>query len=266
MKLPKLSLQFSKRQKFVVSALLLSVGMYINEAYTHDIRGIIFGIILSFVTVLFLYLMLREELKGSFHYLLFVLPFLFTLSFTLFNTLVPQRFISRIVLTGIYMLAVYSLFLSYNIFAVSSSKTINLLRSARVVAFVLTLIVLFFFLNVLFSLHLNPFVTAILVFGISFLLNTQSLFTYTLDKQSLPQIFLHSFFISLCLGELSLVLTIWPISATIYSIFLTGIFYTYSGLSHTWIERRLFKGVFWEYLWVGLLVILLLIRFAEWGI
>jgi hypothetical protein len=65
--------------------------------------------------------------------------------------------------------------------------------------------------------------------------------------------------------ELAFALSIWPVSASIYAIFLTGIFYTYSGLSHAWLEKRLFKGILWEYVWVGVLSVLFLLVFSKWG-
>jgi hypothetical protein len=66
--------------------------------------------------------------------------------------------------------------------------------------------------------------------------------------------------------ELSIVLNMWPINASIYAIFITGIFYAYSGLCHAWLEKRLFRGILWEYVWVGFLSVIILIFFSRWGI
>lgn len=256
----------SKRQKFVLAVLFITAGFFVSQMYALNIKGLVVGVVLSFLTVLSMFLILRSDIKGSFYYPILILPFLYTLSFNLFGNLIPPRILSKIIITALYAFGLYSLYLSHNIFALSSIRTINLLRSARGVSFVITLIVLFFFLNVIFSLHLFVLNTTILVFTIVFCLNFQSFWTYILDKNMIKEIILYSFYCSLALAELSLILVVWPISATIYSIFLTGMFYTYSGLSHAWLEKRLFKGVFWEYLWVGFIVILILIRFAEWGI
>lgn len=65
--------------------------------------------------------------------------------------------------------------------------------------------------------------------------------------------------LALCLFELSIVLWFWPSTPTLISLFLTGIFYTIIGLSHAWFDRRLFRGVMWEYIWVGALVFFMLI-------
>ncbi len=254
----------SKRQKFVAGMILLSSGIFISE-YVSGINLIIFSLILSFLTTFILYLSLKEDIKDTFYYPILILPFFFTLSFSLFYPLVPSRLLSRIILTSIFAFGLYSLFLTENIFAVSAIRTITLLRSARIVAFVITIIVLFLLTNIIFSLRLPTYSSHFVIFIITFFLNFQSLWTYSLNREFLAETIFASTMISLSLAELSLILSVWPVDASIYSIFLTGIFYSYSGLTHAWVEKRLFRGVLWEYIWVGFLAILILIFFSRWG-
>ena len=257
-------LSLSKREKFVLSVFFLSLGMFIVEFF--GIKGILFSVFLSLMTDLILYLILKEDIKKTFFYPVFILPFLYTLSFSLFYLLFPSRFISRILLTGIYSFGLYSLFLTQNIFAISSIRTINLLRSARIVSFVITIIILFFLTNVLFSMHISLFLVPVAIFLMVFILNFHSFWFYSLEKKDLKEITVYALLNSFCLTELSVVLAIWPVNSTIYSISLTGIFYSFSGLSHQWFEQRLFKGILWEYVWVGFLSILVLFLFSHWGI
>lgn len=259
------SMHLNKRQKFVLIVFFLSLGLFISEFFT-GINAVLLAVFLSILTDILLYWVLKNDIRGSFFYPIFILPFFYTIAFSFFYSLIPARLLTRIAMTGIYAFGLYSLFLTQNIFAVSGIRTINLLRSARIVSFVLTIIVLFFLFNISFSLRLPFFVLPFLVFIFSFLLNFQSLWSYSLDITQIKETFLSSLLISLALMQLSFVLTIWPVDASIYSLFLTGIFYTYSGLVHAWIERRLFKGVLWEYVWVGFLSILILLVFSKWGI
>lgn len=256
----------TKRQKFVLSIAFFSLLFFLIQPYSDLKMRLGFGIGLAILTVLTLFLILRQELKDTFFYPLLIFPFLYTLSFDLFYALVPPRLIARLIITILYAFGLYSLFLAQNIFVVSASRTINLLRSARVVSFILSLVVFFFFMNIIFSLHLPIFITPLIIFTFTILLNYYAYWIYTLDKKMSSEVFSYSLCNSLVISELSLVLLIWPVNATIYSIFLTGIFYTYSGLSHAWLERRLFKGILWEYVWVGFLSILILLFFARWGI
>ena len=82
----------------------------------------------------------------------------------------------------LFLLGIYSVFLSQNIFIVSGVRTIALLSSARTVSFVITLLSYFFLTNVIFSLHLNLATTTILLAISSFPLIIQSIWNYTLDK------------------------------------------------------------------------------------
>ncbi|MDO8270273.1 MAG: hypothetical protein Q7T54_06420 [Candidatus Levybacteria bacterium] len=258
-------INLNKRQKFVLAVLILSVGVFMSE-YFSGLKLLVASAVLAVATVLFLLLILRKDIKGTFFGPILILPFFFTLAFPFFYALVPERLLSRLIITIIYAFGLYSLFLTQNIFAVSGIRTINLLRSARIVAFVITLLVFYFLVNFVFSLRLPVLLTPLAILPISFFMNIQSLWTYTLDTSQVKAISLFSFIISLCILQLSYVLILWPVNASIYSLFLTGIFYTYSGLCHAWLERRLFKGILWEYVWVGFISVLFLVIFSKWGV
>lgn len=258
-------LHLRKRQLFVLSVLLLSVGLFISE-FVSGPYLLVLSIFLSFCGSLLFYLATRHDLSLSSSYPIFILPFFYTLAFAIFYPLIPARILTRVIMTSLYAFGLYSLFLTQNIFAVSAIRTINLLRSARIVSFVLTIIVLFLLTNVIFSARLPFFISSLLIFFVSCLLGFQSLWTYTLSREMVKQTLVISVLISFCIAQLSLILNIWPINAAIYSIFVTGIFYSYSGLTHVWVEKRLFRNVLWEYVWVGFLAVLILIFFSHWGL
>lgn len=258
-------LNLSKRQKFVFIILLLSSGVWFST-YLSGISLILVSVILSILGMILLYLTLRYDISGTFYYPILILPFFFTISFALFYPLIPARFLTRTILILIYAFGLYSLFLTNNIFAVSAIRTINLLRSARIVSFVLTIVVLFLLTNIVFSQRLPFFVTPIIISVITFLLNFQSLWVYSLSKAFIRESLMSSILIAVALGQLAFILNLWPVTAAIYSIFITGIFYAYSGLTHAWVEKRLFKGILWEYVWVGFLAILILVFFSNWGL
>ncbi len=263
-KLQKL-LSLSKRQRLVLSVFFLSLFFFLLQ-FLADTQLFIATLVLALLTDFVLFLILRKDVKDTFFYPILVLPFFYSLSFPFFYTLVPDRLISQLIITSLYAFGLYSLFLTQNIFAVSAIRTINLLRSARIVSFVLTLLVLFFLFNFAFSLRQFFFISPLLVFAIALFMSFESLWSYSLNKLQIGEIAASSFILSFSLMQLSLVLFLWPVNAAIYSLFLTGIFYTYSGLIHAWLERRLFKGILWEYIWVGFISILFLIVFSRWGV
>lgn len=251
-----------KRQRFVTSIIVLSIGLFVSEHFLGKFGVyLIFG--LSLLTVLLLFLSLRKDLKNNFSWQILILPFFFSLAFGLFYLLVPARYITRIAMTGLYAIGLYSLFLCENIFAVSSIRTIALLSSAKTVAVALTLLSYFFLSNVVFSFHLNLFYTLLLVALYTFPIVLQSIWIYSFDKKDSTSIF-WTISLTVCLLEVSALLWFWPSTPTLIALFLSGIFYSILGLAHVWIEKRLFKGVIWEYLWVILILLMVLVFFTSW--
>jgi hypothetical protein len=211
-----------------------------------------------------LFLSLKEDLEDNFWPQIFILPFFYSLAFGLFYFLAPARLLTRIAMTSLYALGLYSLFLSENIFTVSAVRTIALLSSARTVVFTLTLLSYFFLANVIFTFHINFILTLLLIFGFSFPLVLNCIWIYSLERKLFANV-LWVFSLALCLFEVAILLWFWPSSPTVIALFLTGIFYSIVGLSQAWFEKRLFKSVIVEYVWVALVVFIVLALFTTWG-
>ena len=243
--------------------IVLSLGLFFAE-FQFEKAGVVVAIILGLLTDLILYWAIREDLKENFSIELFILPFFYSLAFTLFYFLLPTRIIIRLVLTSLYAFGLYSLFLSENIFTVGAIRTIALLSGARIVSFVLTLISYFFLTNILFSLHLWIFFTIPLLAIYTYPLVYQALWTYDLQKL-IPSIKVWAAVISLCILELGIAVWFWPSSPTVIALSLAGFLYTLVGLSHVWFEKKLFRSVLWEYVWVGVIVVFVLLLFTSWG-
>ncbi len=250
----------NKRQKFIISTLALSLGLFAAEHILGK-SAIAIVLVLSFLTSFFLYFALRKDFKDNFVPQVLILPFFYSLALGLFYLLVPARFITRIGMTFLYALGLYSLYLSENIFAVSAIRTIQLLSGARTVSLVLTLLSYFFISNVVFSFHINIFLTLLFVLLFTFPIVLQSVWTYTLDKNIFSSVFWVSC-ISICLIETSIFLWFNLASPTVIALFLTVIFYVILGLSHAWFERRLFRSVIFEYFWVSVIAFIFLILFS----
>lgn len=258
----KITFSISKRQKFLLSMIILSGSLFFSE-YVLNASALFLAVGLAVATSVFLFGALYKDLRESFSPHAFILPFLCSLAFGLFYFLTPSRFISRVILTSMYAISLYALFLSENIFLVASTRTIALLNSARIVTFVISLLSYFFLTNIIFSFRLSFIPTTVLIAIFSLLFVIHGLWTYTLEK-SLKKDFLWSIIITLCLFELSCVLWFWPTTPTMLALFLTASFYTLTGLSHMWFDKRLFQGVFWEYSWVVGFACILLIWFTQW--
>lgn len=249
-----------KRQKFIITVVILSLILFFSEQLLGR-GGIYIAFLLAFLTAILVFWAERADLKGNFSPQIFILPLFYSMACALFYFLVPARFITRIGMTSLYALGLYSLLLSENIFIVSSIRTIALSSSARTVSFIVSLLSYFFMANVIFSLRLNVFITLFLIFASSFLLILHSIWTHTLEKNfrsHLEWVLL----ISICLAETSLALWFWPTTPTLIGLFLTGLFYILVGISQIWLDKRLFKSVMWEYVWVVVLISLVFVTFS----
>ena len=260
-----ISIVFSKRQKFIIAVGLLSFGLFLSGNIQTGMYALPIAITLAVFTDLFLFWSVNKDIRESFTGSIFVLPFFYSLSSGLFYFLVPATIFIRLTAVMLYAFGLYSLFLSQNVFAVASIRTIALLSGARIVSFIITLLSYFFITDITFSLRLPLYLVIPLVTVYTFFLVYQSIRSYTLQKTDYPSVLSWSIGITLCLVESAIMLWFWPSSPTILALFLAGFFYTLTGLSHIWFERRLFKSVLWEYVWVGVVVFLVLLGFTPWG-
>lgn len=260
-------LQLDKRKKFVLSVLILSFGLLISQ-YIKGGERIIASFVLALLSLGSLFLIIRVDIKGVFNFPLnplFILPFFYTLALGLFYFLIPERLLTRIIVTSFFAITLYALFLSHNIYAVSSIRTIALLRAANTVNFFLTIVAFFILVNIIFTLHLMPYFLFLAVLIVSFPLIVQNLWSVALESKISKLVLLFFLVIALLIAQMATMLSFWPVLPTVAALFLAGNFYTFVGLSQHWLERRLFRGVLWEYIWVIVVVFLVLIFATKWG-
>lgn len=252
----------NKRQRLISAVIISSIAVFISEYFLGK-SGIFIVFAIALATSALLLLALYEDLRENFYPQVLILPFFYCLAFGLFYLLVPARFLTRVVMTSLYGVGLYSLFLSMNIFTVSSIRTIALLTSARTVTFAITLLSYFFLTNVLFSLHLNLLFTDLIILAFTFPIVLASLWIYTLEKD-LKSNLLWTVSLTGLVIEATTILWFWPSTPTLIALFITGVFYTLVGLTQAWFEKRLFRGVIFEYFWVAVVTFTILLFFTAW--
>ncbi|HKC14912.1 MAG TPA: hypothetical protein VKC89_03050, partial [Patescibacteria group bacterium] len=135
--------------------------------------------------------------------------------------------------------------------------------SARTVSLAIILLSYFFLANVVFSLHTNILFTDFLIILFTFPLVLGSIWVYTLERSFKANIIWTGSLTALIL-ETSTILWFWPSTPTLIALFLTGVFYALIGLSQAWFEKRLFRGVIFEYFWVAVVTFIVLLFFTIW--
>ncbi len=257
-------IRLSKRQQFVVVVLLLTIGLVTTQLIPIEQRLQAVGIfaLSSFLLSLF---SLREDLKGIEYLVLPILPVMFTVAVCFFYFLLPERWLTRVPTAILYGFLMYAILLTENIYNVARIRSIQLLRAAHSVGFLVTIITAFLLFDTALSFHLTSYYNAILVFAISFPLTVQLLWSMVLESRISKSIITGSLVCSLTLAQSAYFLSFWPVNITIFSIFLTTLFYSISGLIREKLIDRLFPNTIREFLGVALVTFLLLAFITRWG-
>jgi len=253
----------TKRQRFVITSLLLSIGFVAMQIYGQN-RFITIAGLGVLTAVLFIW-SLREGLGLNFTLLTIVLPVFFTLGVGLFWFLLPANIYAQIPIVFIYGLGIYALCLTANIYTVSAIRTIALLRAAHGVGFVISLFTLFLVYDAVLSLRANILFNGGMVAILSFPLFYQSFWSVGLKKIFGKEILTISLISSLIMGEIALSLYFWPVTLVVGSLFLTVAGYVLMGLGQAKLEGRLFTQTIREYLILGTLVFVGMFFATRWG-
>lgn len=254
----------SKRKKFVLTSVLLSLG-FVGIQFLSDVNRFWSIGVLGILTVIFFYWSLRETVGFNMTILTLVLPFIFTIGVGLFWFLLPVSIYARIPIVFFYGIGIYVLSLTMNIFTVSAIRTIALLRAARGVGFVVSLTTMFLILDAVLSLKSELFILLPLIFVISFPMFLQSFWSVLLEKEYQPQLVRLSLISSLSLMEIAVIIYFWPVTIVVGSLFFTMAYYILVGLGQAYLEERLFSTVVREHINVGILIFMAMLFATHWG-
>ncbi|PJE67506.1 hypothetical protein COU95_02100 [Candidatus Shapirobacteria bacterium CG10_big_fil_rev_8_21_14_0_10_40_9] len=254
----------SKRQKFILTSAVLAGGLLAIQTLEPEFRyQAIFG--LTVACALLTLWSLREALSGIRFLTTAILPTLFTAGVGLFYFLLPANIFSQLPVVALYAVGIYALLLTENIFSVAAIRTIQLLRAAHAVGFLLTLLTAFFLFDTIFSFRISGWWNSLLVFGVSLPLFLQGLWSVNLEEKLTRRILDYTFFLSLVSGELAFIISFYPVTIAMASLFLTTSIYVTLGLVQAEFQERLFKQTIYEYLGVGIVVLAVMLGTAKWG-
>ena len=243
-----------KRQKFVLTALLLSVGLTLIQFIPLEFRYISIAFLTAMTWVLSAW-SLKEGLSGL-EWITVLMPMtLFTGGVGFFYILLPGSWIAKLIIVVLFAIGQYALLLTGNIFSVAAIRTIALLRAAQAVGFLMTLLTGFFVFNTVLSFRHGFWWNAPFVFLGSLLLLLPALWSVRLEVKLTRELVMHSLTLSALLAMMSVAISIWPISLAVASLFLTTMLYTYLGITQHHFSERLFKRTAWEYIMVGVIVL-----------
>ncbi len=248
----------TKRRRFVLVAALLSLGLVVIQSLTPDRRLAAF--VLYFLVAYGLSAWsLIKDLNGIEWITNLILPAFYPVAVGLFYFLLPQASATRIIVIVLFALGMYALLLTSNIFAVASIRTIQLLRAARAVGFLLTVLTAAFMFHLILSFKLGFALIFVLVFVVSFPLYLQGLWGSLLESTFSRRLIVFSLISALVTAEFAMAVAFWPIDVAMGSIFLSMVLYALLGLFQHHLEDRLFRKTVDEYLGFAAMVFVVVV-------
>lgn len=265
----------TKRQKFVATSLTLLIASFLVQYADVDYRYFTILGLAALAATLSAWA-LRDGLGKSATLLTLVLPVFFTAGVQLFYLgfessnfyLSLPKFLSEGIRAAFdtgYAVGLYALLLTANIYNVATARTIQLLRAAHAVGFVLSLVTCFFLFNWLLSLRLEFYINTFGMALISLPLFLQGFWSIELEHILSREVLYLTSGLGLVVAEIAAILSFWPITVPVGSLALTSIVYIGLGLGQAKLQQRLFEKTVREYLIVGLLVFIAMFLTARWG-
>ena len=255
----------TKRQKITISSVLLAIGIFALPI----IEGTNQLALLSAI-VIASYFLSVWSIFGEFSPFefvsLFALPVILTASFGLFLTQFEVTPGVRLVLSVIYVVTMYTILLSENIFNVSIERNIPLVRAARTVGYLATLFVSFAFFTLLFGLGLDNLVFAFVSTVVAILLFAQGFWQIELKDTDPRRLVYYSLIGGLVVGEIAWALSFWPLEPPKMGLAAAATVYVILGILQHHVRGDLNKRTLFEYIFVGAAVLLLLAISTSWGV
>lgn len=237
----------TKRRKFVLVSLILSVGLFVIQSISVESRYVAI-----FLLAFFSYAMsawaLVKDLRGVAWVSALVLPTLYPVAVALFYFLLPQAAWTRVVVIVMFAISMYALLLTSNIFAVASIRTIQLLRAARTVGFLISILTAAFLYYVVFSFRLPYYINMLMSVLIAFPIFLSGVWGYVLEEKLGKREFSYTFVGSVVMTETVMALSFWLTDAAMASILLSMMVYVTLGIFQHKLEKRLFARTAQEYL------------------
>lgn len=276
--LPTILKPMSKRQRFVIATLVILVGIILSRLGLGQLiqwrfRVIIFSIISLAASI---WAIRDEDFAGIEWLTLPILPVFFSLGSLLVFPLIPLTFGEgdsglllatgvRLVFLGVAVVGYYAALLTANIYNVAAVRTIQLLRVAHSIGFLVTVATALLAFIVIGSFHLTSFYNLILVFAVCLPLSFQAIWSINLEEKISLTTWQFSLVSAAILAQISWVLSFWPVGASIFALFLTAIFYELVGIIQFHLGEKLNRRIVNEFVVVAVIIFLLTIFTASWG-
>jgi hypothetical protein len=252
----------SKKIKFFFLSLINACLFLIFVSLPYDWRYI--GLILFSLGMMFSFWYGFGKIRLAY----VVLPISLFLGYALFTTLLPFTVILVILMSIIYGIICYFIFLLQNVFIVAIEyKTVPLYRAAHTVGSIISLFSAFFLFNTIFSFRWLFIWNALAVFLVSCFLFYYTFWSVNIEnynENKSKKWFHYVLTPAFLMSQLAIIFSFWPVGIFKGSIYLVSIMYIIQGLLQSDLRGRFFKRIWLSFFWIGIAIILGIILTTEW--
>ncbi len=256
-------INLSKREQFVFITVIATLGLLIMQILPVEWRYVLV-IFLTGLTYFSTAFALREDLQGIEWFTLLLPVTLYTLAVALFYFLLPNRWLFRLPVVLSYAVGFYALLLTANIYNVAVNRTIGLLRAAHTVGFIISLVTYFLLVQTIFAYRLFPWANMLGVGGISFFLFLPLFWVLEFNEQISTKLWQFVLVLTLIQIEFAWILSFYPIVTTLKALLLTTSFYVQAGITQEYLQNRLYKRDFYEFIFVLLSIVIVVSLTTHW--
>ncbi len=268
----------SKRQRFLMATLVIFAGIILSRLGLGQFIQWRFRVIIFFITSLCvsIWAIRDEDFNGVEWLTLPILPTTFSLCGLLVFPLIPLSFgegdsglllgtAFRILFLALIIVGYYASLLTSNIYNVAAVRTIQLLRVAHSIGFLVTIATALFGFLVIGSLHLSSLLNFLLVFILCLPLMFQAIWSISLESKVGEFTRNYSLICAIILAQIAWVLSFWPVGSSILALFLTAIFYELIGIVQFHLGEKLNSKIVREFVLVAIIIFFLTFFTTQWG-
>ena len=252
-----------RREKFVITSILLSLGLVAIQFVGQDWRYLSIGA-LMIVSYFMSAWALSDDLQP--HEWLTILPFppMYAGAVGLFYFLLPENLVTRISVLLLFGVGMYALFLTSNIYSVAKGRNIQLLYAAHAIGLFFGLLTSLLFTNAIFSLRLPFYSNALLVGVVHWPIIFMSLWSMKLEDFINKEILAYTALFTLIIMEFVILMSFLPMQIWNSALFIMSFLYVGLGVLHSFLRGRLFKNTINEYSLVAVFMGILFMVLFPW--
>ncbi len=258
-----------KRLRYLISSVLSGITFFLFITLPFEARY--YALMVEVVLLFFFYwfgLGIIWEKSMYFKIVPVLMPLGWFVGFGLFLVILPLPLPVLILMSLLFGIVCYFIFLVENIFFVAIGyKTVPLYRAAYTTSLILLLGVAFFLFDSLLSFKFNFIINGVATLIVSMGLFLYNFWAVTIDSEDDGKslnMFSYVAVPSIIMSQMAVAFSFWPVGVFKGSIFLVLVIYIITGLLQADMRGRLFKKTWTGYLWVGVAILLAIVLLTRW--